>query len=245
VHVIKSSLILVLLLGCSASALAQTATPSSVPRYREWEGSGFAGYAFPQDFRFRTIVSGNDQQSTGIVGMHFESGYRVGGQVTQYLGNFLSAQLEYSFSDQPLHLTNLKPEIPHLYLGHNLHSLTYSVSYLPRPPEKRLRPFVSAGTGPLLFHITRDSKQEVEKLNLDLRDSWELVLNLGGGIKYLVADQFAFTVDVKSRLSRLPTYGLPRSSQLVDGQYQPGLSVRGLLNSWQINFGLAHQWDEW
>jgi hypothetical protein len=237
-------MILVFALSSSVFALAQTPA-SSLPHHREWEASGFTGFAFAKDYKFRTVVSGNDQESSGVVGMQYESGYRVGGHVGQDFGRFLGADLEYSFTDQPLRFTNLSPSAQSLYLSHFVHSLIYNVSFSPRTPDKRFRPYVGAGAGALLFYVTGESKAEALKLGIGLRDSWEAAFNFGGGFKHLVADRFALTVDVKSRLSRVPTYGLPRSAQLVDGQYQPALSVRGLMHSWQINFGVAHQWDSW
>lgn len=243
----RSILVLVLALACSAPAFAQiTASPSSgPPQHREWEGAGFAGYAFPQAYKFQTRVAGRASESVGTVGMEFESGYRIGARVSQNLGSFLTADMEYNFSDQPLRLTNLTPNAPNLYLSHFLHSLTYSVSYSPRPPEKRFRPYVGAGGGVQLFYLSEESKLETAKLGVGLRDSWEALFNWGGGVRHLVADRFAVIVDVKGRLTRIPTYGLPRSAQLVDGQYQPAISTRGLMHSWQINLGLAHQWDRW
>ena len=78
---------------------------------------------------------------------------------------------------------------------------------------------------------------------MPLRDSWEFALNLGGGFKYLVDDQAALTFDIKDQISSVPSYGLPRSARVTNGQYIPGISRNGFLNNWQLNFGVAVQWD--
>jgi hypothetical protein len=49
---------------------------------------------------------------------------------------------------------------------------------------------------------------------------------------------------VKDRISRLPTYGLPPSARVVNGQYQPGISPHGRLQILQVNLGFTYQWDE-
>src|SRR5438046_3037472 len=69
--------------------------------------------------------------------------------------------------------------------------------------------------------------------------------NVGGGFKYLIQDQFAVTVDLKDRVSLVPSYGIPVSATVVGSQYQPGMSLHGLMHNWQLNFGVTFQWDEW
>jgi len=63
-------------------------------------------------------------------------------------------------------------------------------------------------------------------------------------LKYLVADQFALTVNVKDQISGVPSYGLPHTARVINGFYQPGIGTRGVLNNWQFSFGAVFQWDE-
>ena len=213
--------------------------------HRDWEVSAFGGGSFVEKFELPTSVSGNGQQSSRTVGMRYASGYEVGLRVNQNLGDFGAATLEYSFANQPLTFTNLSPSIPTLSLGQAVHHLTYAVSYLPMSRLRRFRPYGGAGAGAALFYIHKDSKSEAAELGLALRDSWKFVVSFGGGFKYLVGDQVALTLDVKDHLSGIPTYGLPKSAQIVNGQFQPGLFNSGIMHNVQINFGVAFQWDEW
>jgi outer membrane protein W len=122
--------------------------------------------------------------------------------------------------------------------------MSYNISYLPLPRSKRLRPYALVGVGAVLFWIPGDSSREAKALNFNLRSSWEFLVNAGGGVRYLVRDQFALNLDVKDHISRVPSYGIPVSTSVVDGVFQPGMSRHGTLNNWQITFGFTYQWDE-
>src|SRR5262249_15975267 len=148
--------------------------------------SSFAG-----KFDFKTPVNGSPTEMSRTVGMRYVPGYQVGARVHQNLNPYWGVGLEYSFSDQEVRFTNLSPDIPTLPLGHYIHNLSYNVSYLPRTPQKAFRPYVDAGTGFSLFYFPARSSKKARDFGLNLRDSWQMVLNLGGGFKYLIMDQFS------------------------------------------------------
>jgi outer membrane protein W len=210
--------------------------------YREWEVAGFAGGSFVGNFRFPTPVSGSSQTQT--VGMHYASGYQVGLRITENVRDGIAVDVEYSFANQPLRFTNLTPEIPSLSVGHSVQHLSYNVTYLPLSREKRFRPYVSLGAGAVLYHIAKQSRIDAEAMGVGLHGSWVFAMNAGGGFKYLVQDQFALTFDVKDQVSRVPSYGLPKSASVVHGFYQPGVARHGFLNNWQLNIGAVYQWDD-
>jgi opacity protein-like surface antigen len=177
--------------------------------------------------------------------MHYDSAYQVGIRVSQNLENSLIADMEYSFSNQPLRFTNLAPDIPSLSVSHFLHNVNYNVSYSPSTRDSRFRPYVGAGVGAAWFQVAGYSRAEALALGVGLRDSWEFVVNWGGGFKYLLKDHVAVTFDVKDRLSRVPSYNLPVAAKIVDGQYVPGVAVHGLSQVWQLNWGFTYQYDRW
>jgi len=231
--------------------VAVAAWPSSVfaqqaysSENREWEASGFVGYAFERNFHFSTPVVGSASETSRVVGMRYSPAWVVGDRVTQNLGEHASADLEYSFSDQDLTLTNLSPDIPSFHVTQAIHDMSYNISYLPLPRSKRLRPYGQLGAGAVLFWIPGSSSREAKALNFNLRSSWEFLVNAAGGVRYLVMDQFAVSLDFKDRISRLPSYGIPTFTRVVDGVYQPGVSRHGILNNWQIQVGFTYQWDE-
>jgi opacity protein-like surface antigen len=236
-----TNIVLIILMACLKPAFCQISIPI---QHREWEVSGFVGSSVSGKLKFRTPVSGNNQETSRTVEMQHAAGYQVGVRANQNFNDFWSADLEYSFADQDLRLTNLSPSMPNFSLAQYIHHLSYDISYLPAGPRKRFRPYAIAGIGGGWFYIPGRAKKDALEVGLKLRDSFELVFNLGGGMKYLVADQFAVTFDVKHRWSGVPSYGLPESIRVVNGQYRPGMLATGVLQSTQFNFGLTFQWDE-
>ena len=259
----KSILVFTLALASATPAFAQAITQSQTQPttlyHREWEGSFFAGYTFHQDYTFRTVVRGRDD-SPGVVTMRFTPGYRIGGRVTQNFAEYFSATMEYALTQQELRLTNVIKRVPSLNMGHFVHSLMYNIAFSPMPRDSRFRPHIELGTGALLFHISDHSKQDAEDqdhdfdfiidrdpaLDLRLEDSWAIAFNYGVGFKYLVADKYALTVNANGRVSGLPTYGLPRTPRVINGEFTPAISTNGKpMQSWQLTIGFAHQWDAW
>jgi len=238
----KLGAIALLTLACSWPIFAQATYELE---HREWAATGFAGASLLGSREFPTTVIGSDLESSRTVGVSYKSGYEIGVRGTQNVNEYWAADLEYSFANQFLRFNNLSPDIQNLSLELFLHHLTYDVSYLPLPRTSRFRPYVAAGAGAALFYLPGRVKKDAAELGLQLRDSWQLVFNWGGGAHYLVRDQFALTFDVKHRLSGVPSYGLPSSARVVNGQFQPGIASHGVLQNWQLNFGLSFQWDEY
>src|SRR5206468_901435 len=163
---------------------------------------------------------------------------------SQNLGNYAAADLEYHFANQPLTFTNLRPDIPSLSVGHSTNHFSYNLSYLPLSRGKRFRPYATMGAGAVLYHISQGSKEDAAMLGIGLHGSWEFMFSPGGGLKYLVQDQFVLTLNVKDQISGVPSYGLPRFASVTNGFYQPGIKSSGLVNSWQISFGAVYNWDD-
>jgi opacity protein-like surface antigen len=241
VPVLRANLLLVLSLIWSATASAQGSIP---PEHREWEASAFGGGSYISGDEFLTMVAGGEAEPFRTIGMDFASGYQMGVRIRQHLRDFWSADLEYSFANQPLRFTNLSPGITALSLSHSIHHFSYNVAYLPLPPTKRFRPYGKLGAGAALFYIHEASKDEALAAGVSLRDSWEFMFSWGAGAKYLVQDQFAITFEVDDHVSGMPSYGLPATARVVDGQYVPGISRNGFVQNWRVGFGLAFQWDD-
>ena len=237
----KATLVTALVFVFCPSLFAQS---SYSPEYREFEVTVFTGISLGADFEFPTQVFGTDQESSRTVGMRYNSGYLLGARVNQNFGDFWAVDLDYTFSNQRLTFINLLPNNQSLSFNNYLHYGSYNVSFLPLPRTSRFRPYANTGVGFALFYIPSRVRREILERGIALRDSWEFLLNWGGGLKYLAADQFALTFDVKDRLSRVPSYGLPVSARIVNGQFQPGIAKHGVFNNWQFSFGLTYQWDE-
>jgi len=237
-------LLLISLFVAIACFKTERAQGADGPEHREWETSGFAGGSFMQSIQRTTRVLGSDKETSRTVGLNYATSYQIGIRVSENLGNYWAANLEYSFANQPLTFTNLSPDIQRLSLSHSVHHFSYNALFLPTTPEHRFRPYATAGAGAALFYITPHSKSDALLQGLDLRDSWKITFNWGGGLKYLVRDKFALVFDAKDQISGVPSYGLPSSTRVINGLFRPGFNNDGLLHNWQINFGLGYQWDD-
>jgi hypothetical protein len=238
---LKRIIVLAFAVVCSRPAIAQEGTSLE---HRQWEATGFAGGDFATNFHLPTPVSGSAQESSRTVGMRHSSGYEIGARIIDNFKPYWSGDLEYSFGHEDLRFTNLSPAIPSLSLTQYIHRLSYNLAYLPLPPLKRFRPYGDVGVGTALYFLPGESKETASGQGLNLRDSWVFVVNCGGGFRYLLKDQFAFALDLKDQLSNVPSYGLPDSTRVINGQYQPGIFTHGVAQSWRLNFGLTFQWDQ-
>ena len=231
----------VLLLGIGASSLWGQRTIWSDPAF---EGVGLAGGSFMNDKQFLTQVSGSSEEVVRTVGFHYASGYIVGARVNQNLNDYWNADLEYSFANQPLRITNLSPTIPSLELGQSVHHFSYSVSYIPLGGWERFRPYVRAGAGATLFYLHGDTRDAALAQGVQVRDSWNFTLNWGGGFKCIMNENALLVFDVKDYLSSVPSYGLAPSARVVNGQFQPGVATSGLLQNLQVSIGIAVRWND-
>jgi hypothetical protein len=232
---------LVLACLCVHAAFGQT----DALHYRDWETGAAGGVSLMAGkSEFNTRVFDGSQTSVRTVGMNYESGYQWGYRVGEYLGDYWAADLEYSFANQPLRFTNLSPTVASISLGQSVHHFSYSISYLPFSRLKRFRAYGKLGTGATLYYIHGDSKTDALDQGLRLEDTWKFLVNWGGGMKYLAGNQVALTFDVRDNMTGVPSYGLPRSARVVNGQYFPGMATNGLLHNWQLNVGVAFQWDD-
>jgi hypothetical protein len=233
--------ITILLIGASF-VNAQQGTGGSDTEY---EGSVFGGGSFAQDFHFQTSVSGSPLETSRTVGVHYGSGYVAGGRVNQNVNNYWGATLEYSFANQPLTFTNLSPTVQSLSLSQTVHHLLYNVSYIPLGGFERFRPYAQLGAGATLFYLHGSSRDQALASGIYVRDDWKFTGNWGAGLKYVLDEQTALVLDFKDSISSVPSYGLPSTAQLVNGHFQPGVGRTGLLNIWQVNFGVAFRWNDW
>jgi len=234
--------VMFLFFGLLEVGRAQTQYPLS---HRRWEFSAFGGTSIIKDQAFTTPVVGGDQQSSVPVGMQYGSSWLIGARLSESMGDYWGAEFEYSYANQPLRFTNLKPDLPALSLDQGVNTFAYNFIFFFTNPYKRFRPYVIAGAGTSLFHVYGSSKSQAAAAGIPLEDKWTFVFDWGGGVKYLFRDHWAARFDFRSQLGTMPDYGLPSSAAIVQGQYIPGLAASGTLQNWNLNVGIAYQWDGW
>jgi hypothetical protein len=152
------------------------------------------------------------------------------------------AVAEYSFSNQPLRLSNLTDSQPLLALGHAIHRFSYNVAYYPLDRTHRFRPFAFAGPGVSLFYVRSDAKDLAAARGLRLNDPWKLTIQWGGGIKILLKDKVAASFQFSDNIAGVPHYGLPPNGRLVSGTYSAGFLPNGIMHNRLLSVGLIYQW---
>jgi opacity protein-like surface antigen len=209
--------------------------------HAEWEMSVFYGGSF---IGSRTQVTPVENSPSRSIGLRYASGYMMGASVSENRWDHWGAVLEYSFSNQPMTFTNLSDSIPSLSVSQSIHRFSYDILYYPRGPHQRLRPYVFGGPGVALFYVKGPSKDFAAAQGINLNDPWKLAMNWGGGIKYLVKDHAAASIQFTDSISGVPGYGLPESGRVGPGGYVPGFRPDGLMNNWLVSVGFNYQWQK-
>lgn len=209
--------------------------------HKEWEFSLFGGASFLDDGTFLTPVEGLEIPRN--VGIDYDSGYLVGVRVTQNLGRHLGAELEYSFANQPLGFQDIQPSLPALDLDQRIHSILYNILIYPLDRSSRWRPYGSIGGGTALYQLDPDSEIDALNEGLDLKDQWKFAFAVGGGLKYMLHDQWGVRFDVRDQITGVPDYGLPRTAEVDQGEIGPALRPQGNFHNWQVSLGLIYGWS--
>jgi len=172
--------------------------------------------------------------------LSFASGYIVGARVTENLGKYFGAELEYSLSNQPLVFTNLTPDISRVSVDHRVHQITYVVLVYGLPRSSRWRPYGLVGPGISLYEFFGDKEDDAIARGLSLKDRWKFGATFGGGVKYRVTDQVGLRFDVKDHLTGVPDFGLPATGTAT----APGFRPDGTLQNWQFTIGLSYLFSD-
>jgi opacity protein-like surface antigen len=237
-YICRIILLILILTGVHSFAAAQAA---QTPKHSEWEASFFGGFASASDQTSLTPVEG--QSSARSVGLDYKNGYLLGMRITQNLGDYLGAELEYSYADQPLDFVNLRPSLPTLDVKHKIHSVIYSILVYPFPRSKRLRPYGTIGGGTSFFYIGKDSKNKAAAEGIVLKDRWKFAFSFGGGVKYLLTQKLGVRVDVRDQITGVPNYGLPDTSPILPGgEIGAAFRADGRVHNWMLNVGLNYCW---
>ncbi len=233
---VLSTLVCILI---STVGLAQPTRPNE----HKWEVSIFAGSSHRGDGIFITPFSDTavpPAVTSNNVGLSFASGYAIGARVTENLGKYFGAELEYSLSNQPLVFTNLTPDIARVSVDHRVHQITYVVLVYGLPRSSRLRPYGVVGPGVSLYEFFGDNEDDAVANGVNLKDRWKFGATFGGGVKYRVAEKFGVRFDVRDHMTGVPDFGLPALGTAA----APGFRPDGRLQNWQFTIGLSYLFSD-
>ena len=228
---VAGSLLVLLSRGVSAQV--------PLPRIEnKWEISVLAGISGLGDGTFATPVEGGTTQD---VAQDFETSYVVGVRVTENLGQYFGAELEYSFVNQPVVLLNLSPSVSRLDVDHKVHKFAYSILVYGRDRAKRIRPFGSIGVGTSLFQVTNDSQDEALRQGVDLKNRWKVAFSYGAGVKFQMGPGWGLRADFRDQVTGVSDWGLPsQAAVLENGEIGPAFRPDGVLHNWQISGGFMY-----
>jgi hypothetical protein len=222
--------------------LAASAQWFSSKGHRGWEISVFGGTSAIKDRVSTTPVTGPSPAPARTVGLKYASGGELGLRIAENRWKNWGAIMEYSFSNQPLRFSNLTDSLPSLALSHSIHHVSYEIAYYPLDRANRFRPFVFAGPGVSLYYIRKDSRDFAATKSLRLTSPWKLTGEWGGGVKILLMDKLAASVQFTDSFTGVPAYGLPPNGSLISGAYKAGFFPSGIMHNRQFNVGLIYQW---
>ncbi len=205
-------------------------------RTDKWEFAVFAGASYRGENVYPTPFEGG---TTRDVTLRFAPGYLVGARITQNLGQYFGAELDYSLANQPVEFRNLTPTLQQVNLDDRVHSVTYTVLFYGLKRDSRLRPYGVVGPGISLFETFGESEKNAVSLGLNLTNRWKVAGIVGGGVKYRVTEQTGFRFDVRDHITGVPDFGLPHTGTIQT----PGFRPDGELHNWQFSAGFFYSFS--
>lgn len=204
----------------------------------EWEISFFAGMAKVDDADSNTPIEGSDALLPSSVDSG--NGVLLGARVTQNLGRYFAAEMDYTFADHSGTFRYPTPSTAELDLDQTTHSFYYSLLLYLRDSGSNLRPYITGGGGATLFALDGSIKSTSEELGFTMKNCWEIGFKVGGGVKYRFSERIGFRADFVDLISDAPSYGLPATVPVNDSVVGAGYAPSGLLHNLQTSFGIIY-----
>jgi len=222
-----------LIMIAAVSCVPVMSQGSADGRNDKWEASVFAGSGYRGEHVFATPFEGVGSRDVTV---RFSPGYLVGARISENLGQYFGAELDYSLGNQPVEFRNLSPTLPLVNIDHRAHNIAYTVLFYGLKRNSRIRPYGAVGPGITLYETFGESEDDAEALGLTLTNRWKAALAVGGGVKYRVTEQVGFRFDVRDHITGVPDFGLPHSGTLQE----PGFRPDGQLHNWQFSVGFFY-----
>jgi len=233
---------LLLLAAIGSIAVASNAQDAGAV-FQKFEAGAFGSLSSMGDYTRATPQVDDSGTTSRDVGLKYSNAAVFGVRITENLGEHWGANLEYSFSNQPLMFSNLGADIPTFKARHSIHRTPYEILYYPLLNYRGARPYVFVGPGVNLFHIHKSSKNAASDLGMRLTSPWKATFNWGGGLKYILQDHVIVDAHFTGTFSGIPQYGLPSSGTFTSDQSTPGFDAHGLMHNWQVGVGLSYKFD--
>jgi len=205
------SYFLILLLGPALSAPAQ-------------DKFEVGGLALASSYRSAEVRSG---LSVGAVG--FQPGPSGGGLVGQMMNDLLGGEVRYLWAHNKMKLSSGGRETE--FSGRS-HLVNYDFLLYAASRGARVRPYAAAGGGLKIYQGTGTEQafQPLSSLALLTKTNETLpVVDFGGGIKFQAAPHFAFRVEFRDYITKVPKVFAA----------SPGARISGIFHQWAPAFGAS------
>jgi len=178
--------------------------------------------------------------------LNFDRAVRGGVRLGVYTHGHWSEELFYSYEPNTTHLVRFTPTATSVSLPTRVQNYGVTALYYFHDDETHhVRPFLSIGVGGTLYMLTAEAQaiaRDPQRGNLPpIRNSNELSMNYGIGVKTRVNRWLGFRADARGFVSATPSFGLPHSSS---DPAQPVLPVSGATNNGEASAGLVFYFFE-
>jgi opacity protein-like surface antigen len=181
------------------------------------------GYGF---YRSGTIYSDSGTAQAGIRN-RFAAGILLGDEFS----NYVSAEFRYLYHDGHPYLQ--APGVKSDIQGQS-DALTGELLFHFKPRERRLRPFLSGGSGAKEYIIAGPEPfpQPIPQIaSLTANDVWKVVFSVGGGVKFRPIPHMLLRVELRDYLTTFPR------QQIVPAAHN---TARGIFAQFTPLFGVSY-----
>ena len=207
-------------------ASAPSKTPDFVKKLEVGIFGGFSGYSLRNN---KYSPSGAELDEGGL------GGFRIGGTLTPRW----SLEGAYAYGVNNLNLFPLLRNNGPLQsgFGSRNHSLSLNPVWHFADPDKKWRPYLTAGGGAMWFNLTDAATTRLLQLGSSSRSSrGEPSFNFGGGVKYGINKLTSLRLDARNVWAGNPHFGLPEATSIPGGYY---IAPKGWQTGIQLTAGLG------
>jgi len=185
---------------------------------------------------------GFPQSAVPIPGeLRIQAHARFGTRLGVFTRGHWGQEFFYSFEPNRMRISQggALPSRTDIHLG--IHNYGINALYYPRETESHVfQPFLSAGIGGTLYHISHDSVtnlRDPSRGNLpDMDNANELAFNFGLGFKTRSTGRVGLRVDLRDYVGRSPSFGLERRSNVATDTVLP---ATGVIHNGELSVGLV------
>jgi hypothetical protein len=221
-----------MLLTCCQSGFSQALSLKNL----EFNLSVGRSYFSGKDFQI-----GSPQSSTPIDGtMKIDAGNRSDARLNFLTTNRFGAEAFYGYEKNSVTFSRTTPPAESLSIPIQIHHFGLNVLYYPIwTIESKWRPFINVGGGAMIYRPTSAGQSAATD---PLRGNFETFIessrgaaSVGAGVKRSLGKSFGVRFEVTDMLTKVPTFGLPTSSDQANTSVLP---VSGRTNNFQASVGI-------